>query len=214
MLDWLVKTASTCCDISSIMTSLRSASTRRHAATGAVIEPRTAELVRLALVIARAKPSTPTPWPILETARDVVSLRQDVAADYAAESLKHHNNPSASDQGHQHFIHVLQHVHNILAPGASLFTPPTGFIGTETGKRKKPAKEAAAPKDITNTFANLDVEEPQSGKQGSPKSALPVPTPKTDYSKATFKLDKKEEDSTLTVICHLQDLHDVRLFVK
>ncbi|KAK4618926.1 hypothetical protein CLAFUW4_12295 [Fulvia fulva] len=211
VLDWLARTASTCCDIASIVASLQTADNRRKIAKGStVITLRTAELVRLAQAIADADPSIPTPLTILETTRDVIRLRQDVAADYAMDSMRRHSTLTESDHGHKHFIAVLQQVHDILKPSASTGAAPAP--PAKSNKRKK--KSVATTEDTTNAFARLQVEEPQAVIHVGPSKAFPGQAPADDYTRTTFKLDKKEENANIALICHLQDLHDVRILVK
>ena len=94
VLHWLIQTASTCCDVATVVRSLASGSKKTNASGGAAacdsaeLEIRTDELLELARRICDANPPVDVPEGILLIIEDVIAGRESCSEWYSAQALK------------------------------------------------------------------------------------------------------------------------------
>ena len=224
IVDWLVRAAGQCCDISDIVASLKTRGNKRRATSGdTTLEIRTSELLHLATAIASSTPQVKIPVIITSTLRDVIAGRKSFSDLYAA-GLTTQSRDVSSIKSHQHFIVVLEEVEQILvtaqakARTAELVSSEKGTPCAASTPTKKPKrKKQVLPKKDTketmgNYFAKLNVHDcfDTPNDTYDTKLASAIDTSATIFPTVTFKLQKQHQDRDFALWCHLQDLNDVR----
>ncbi|KAK5119636.1 hypothetical protein LTR85_007465 [Meristemomyces frigidus] len=210
LVQWVARTASGCCDITSIVKALRTDPARKaapKAPLGATVDIRTRELVTLANIIASAKPPVAIPTSILEVARDVITGITVCAEWYASQTFAEHS--AEQNDGHAYFIGILREVRDILSSAQSVQSPLPGKANS------KKRKDGVSTKDgLTNLFACLEIEEPSDAPLGKAAKAKPAKATSMPARRETkFNLKDEAEDMAFEIWCLLQDLDDVRAFV-
>lgn len=110
LIAWLVSTASGCCDIVRLVSSLESPKSTHSAASGEAIEVKVTELVPLAKAILNSEATAKIPARILEITRDIIIDLTKCANEYAAKSIRQTGRLADKDQSYQHFIGVLEQI--------------------------------------------------------------------------------------------------------
>lgn len=112
LVDWLTTAAGKCCDLRSVIRSLRAeASVKRstkkpNRASPPASQLCTSELLKLAGAIVNAQPPVEVPAAILEILRDVIAGRRECAGWYASQSLESGGDVEKENLSHQYFILV------------------------------------------------------------------------------------------------------------
>lgn len=205
---WMAKTASRCCDVSNIVTSITAAA-KLHG-TSASIKVRTRELIALARAIANARSPIELPASVLQICADVIAGLGSCAEWYAAQAIQDDTKLAEQNRTHAFFIDTLRMVHEILSSCKQAEMPGKPANATKASKKK--AK--AATSELENLFAHLEVEEPsmsplreEGSKSDSASQACHM------LAKAETNLEQEGDDQALAIWCLLQDLNDVRKFV-
>ncbi|KAK3722471.1 hypothetical protein LTR37_002463 [Vermiconidia calcicola] len=220
LVDWLVNTAGHCCDLRAIIKSLHgrlstendSATNKKSRTVAPTYELKTQELVRLAQAIVDSELLVVVPQNIIQVLQDVIAGRQECAEWYATQALEESGDLAEENQSHRYFIMVLQRIKELLLKArAKLPSRPeeTKPKSTSTSKQNRTAPQDTIDDTISNLFGCLQVEEPSPSPLGEEQPPGSTPQPTTD-----FKLEKAENDSIFAIWCFLQDLNDVRAFVK
>ncbi|KAK5708330.1 hypothetical protein LTR97_000870 [Elasticomyces elasticus] len=211
LVQWLAKSAERCCDLKSVIKSLGSSKRSRQGRDTSAIDIRTQELIQLAEVIAKAQPQVAVPESIILITLDVIAGRKECAEWYSAQALEDGSDLDKENSSHRHFILVLEKVLQVLKTTRSEI-PPTLSDNKASTKAKKKARDVAAQGELSNLFACLEVEEPSTLAQTSQQKK---PAGVADHSVATtFQLVEEQDDRGFATWCHLQDLNDVRQFLK
>ncbi|KAK3628870.1 hypothetical protein LTR56_018355 [Elasticomyces elasticus] len=142
---------------------------------------------------------------------DVIAGRKECAGWYSAQALEDGSDLDKENSSHRHFILVLEKVLQVLKATRSEALPTPSDMKPST-KAKKKARDVAAQGELSNLFACLELEEPstlaQTSQQKKPAGVL-------DHSVATtFQLVEEQDDRGFVTWCHLQDLNDVRQYLK
>jgi hypothetical protein len=200
ILSWLAATASKHCDISQLVSALKTKSARQNAAQGGTVELLAGELVGLALSITRIVPPIAIPDNILNALEKTIEGRQAVASIYKTKPTQAGHEHTQEDQGHRHFINILIEIQSHL----------------------KQAAEAAAqqftqsPPHNTNAlyekFTKLDIEDKEEVIEDNEPDQF-CPSARTNLSQATFVLGKQDHEDVLACLCFLESLKKVRLAV-
>ncbi|KAK3637581.1 hypothetical protein LTR56_013584 [Elasticomyces elasticus] len=203
---WLAKTASRCCDITDILTSITPAT------PAATIKIRTRDLIALAKAIASARPPIELSASVLKACEDVIAGREACAEWYAAQAIQDASDLAEQNRTHKFFIDTLKKVHELLSTCKQQASASTPAKTTKTTKSSKSKKKAAA--SLENMFAHLEVEEPSASPLGEARK-------RTEHSikaqeslaQAEIELEQEGDDHALAIWCLLQDLNDVRNFI-
>ncbi|KAK5170150.1 uncharacterized protein LTR77_004735 [Saxophila tyrrhenica] len=190
--DWLVAAASRCCDLTTIIASRESSTSKAAKKTqGGLVDVAlcSQDLVGLAEAIADSADQVRIPLRVLTNLNTVIGARQEFANWHS--SRKDASEFRKENDGHVYFIKVLQRVHDILK-----------------GARSKPPAGAAASDVLSDLLASLHVEEPDA----SPFSTNSLKS--FHLNAASLKLDEQQETSAFELWCFLQDLNDVRQDVR
>ncbi|KAK5721712.1 hypothetical protein LTR15_006303 [Elasticomyces elasticus] len=196
LLRWLANTASSCCD------------TQRS--PDQPIKLSTRDLIALAKAIASADPAIGIPSNITELAEKVIAGRQHCADWYAAQPSTTDKTLVEDNEKHAHFITTLKVVASLLHETAA---KSHGVQATPTPTPLRPT--AASTHDLTNLFALLEVEEPSDEPLGEAPSTPSADTKTATKTPPTFEFEvEQNRDTAFEIWCVLQDLHDVRIFVR
>lgn len=108
LLYWLTRTASTCCDLTTVLSSLasKSKSDAVQADNTGELEIRADELLALAEKIASADPPVEVPEGVLLIIRDIIAGREGCAEWYSAQALVGGSKVAKENESHRHFIEV------------------------------------------------------------------------------------------------------------
>lgn len=215
VVNWLANAASRCCDIKTVVQSLGSSASvtkhKRPASRNDVVIS-TKELLKLAEAIVHAKSPQPIPADIIHVAKDVITGREQCAAWYAGQVIAGDSSIAKENSSHRFFIEVLRRIVTLLEEAHVRNTEAsvqciTSTVGTAC-KKDKPANGA-----LENLFSLLEVQEPSASPLGQDSPSLlenqAKPTLKTN-----FKPEIEDKQPAFATWCFLQDLHDVRCFVK
>ena len=103
---WLTQTAAKYCDLKSIIKSLATSGAPAKQIDTAGVEIRSAELLRLAEVIANTEPPPDVPEGIVLIAKDVIEGRELCAVWYSTQALQAGSALEKENDGHRFFILV------------------------------------------------------------------------------------------------------------
>lgn len=155
---------------------------------------------RLAKAIA-ASTHARAPNLILSILRDVIHERKGCAAWYKAHQDEEKDETKAHNEGHAHFISVLEEVQNILLP---LKAEEDNLKNT-----KKPA-ERYATEPLANIFENLEIE--HCDDWDSTIGLFPSEPKRRPND--SYKMEASDEDISFALYCFLKDLAEIRIFVR
>jgi hypothetical protein len=212
LVSWLVNTAQSCREITTIIPLpgkakqrskiAKRARTQTENATGTgKVTVTSSQLLSLAKVITQA--SVKIPQDIIKTTKAVIAGLQLCAEWYASAGgggLK-----MQKDQGHRHFINVLKYIQRLLE------TPPARDSNSNPSEKpghNPPKKQPANDDTPANMFSYLQVDEPVENPLGSAPAKQPQ-KPEVEY-----ELQCDESDEIFAAWCLLQDLYDLRQEVK
>ena len=209
IVNWLVNTGRNCQDATQIIPALettgQSSKPRRKnkkaAETRETTLPVTAsQLSTLTKVIVEA--SVPIPANIINTIQTVIHGRQTCAGWYA--TLASSTDSRVAEQGHQHFITVLQEIQRLLT--SSHTTKAVARTSKKRQEQTTPGEKSKARESLANTFSYLQVDEPLEDPLGTSSR------PQRTNDKVHFELQYPEEDEMLFAVwCLFCDLQDLRL---
>lgn len=215
LVQWLASQAGRCCDLTAIVTSFKNEAKlgkiSTETATGLVyVTLTTKEFVRLAeIIVCSETPQITVPFRIVDLAREIIAGRQLCADWYECRDAPEHSRIDEANKSHKHFIGVLEKVYGLLR-GA--YYKARGLNKKQYKKLEKTQSKAHS---LSNLFALLEVEEPSISPLGDAPSLSPVhKTPSTPSTKATFRLEQPEDDAYLVVWCFLEDMKDIRSFIR
>ncbi|KAK5720426.1 hypothetical protein LTR17_014983 [Elasticomyces elasticus] len=222
LVQWLASTASQCSDISAIIGSIEldkedimnrnthNTKPSSHTPADIAVKISTRHLIELAEAIASATPSVGVPPSILKLARQVIDGRQHCAKWYAAQPTGADSELDLQNAAHAHFIQVLEDVLKLLQSCSS--TPSTLQLAAHDDLSVLEDLELG----LGNQFAMLDIEEPSAEPLGTtPVSNAPkAHAPQTAAGPRFEFADEAGGDLSFEIWCLLQDLHDVRMFVR
>lgn len=213
VVDWLVKTANNCCDITLIIKSLQhkhkdgTKETKEKCTSTPKAHIKGRELALLAEAIASAEPPIDIPSTILDVVNEVIAGRKSCAGWYAAQSATEGDEMARENAGHAHFIRILEKVQDTLtstkkaqAKSNSTTTSAKSAGTTSTGAKKN--------EDLTNLFTCLEVEEPSVSATAERTSA---PSSKV-HENVAFEV-QDGGDQAFAIWCLFEDLYDIRSFV-
>ncbi|KAF2774350.1 hypothetical protein EJ03DRAFT_5303 [Teratosphaeria nubilosa] len=219
LVDWLATTASRCCDIRIVIKSLAGSGNVQSkpirppgkSKGPETVELSTQELIQLAEAIISARPPVDIPEHIIEIIRNVIGGRRECAAWYAGQALEIGSDVQKQNETHRYFIMVLERILDLLADARSRLkvAVPTVTPVTNAKTSAKQANLTSKEEELSNMFACLDLEEPSEILLEPPAS---IATPSIKL--VNFRLQKKQDDAAFQVWCFLQDLTDVREYVK
>ncbi|KAF2774330.1 hypothetical protein EJ03DRAFT_4996 [Teratosphaeria nubilosa] len=225
LVEWLATEAQKCggSNISKLLPTLRDAKEAvRKAKKGrgadrsaTTVLVRVADLITLAKIVASSK--LPIPHSIISMTKDVIAGRQ-ACADVYAKSLAEKDVGNAKklesdNQGHQHFIAVLQQVLDLLSAAYDarpLQDAPTAFRRRKVAKEpdKEPENKAQA---LANMFAQLNIQKPSNKALGAAPAGGKAGT---EAPKVRFELEAPEDQVKFAVLVFLKDMCEVRGFVE
>ncbi|KAK5127815.1 hypothetical protein LTR85_004931 [Meristemomyces frigidus] len=172
-------------------------------------------LIDLATAIATAQPPSDIPAAMLELIADVINGRRVCADWYTAQPSATTLAPD-SNKSHRHFISVLQDLYDVLkaarkaqkSEAPPIPGPPPTLCSAEV-----PSRES-----LTNLFERLHVEEPSDDPLGGPppKDGTSSRSGRRGLgavSENALELDE-EEEKRFAVWCFLQDMREIRQFVR
>ena len=173
------------------------------------------DLIAQAEIVASAEnPRITVPELVLRIVQRALDARKRCTAWFVKTGVKNNH----SNEGHAHFIEVLETVIGILTPIAS-----DSRQKSQEGNSNKPSQPAttqtsleATPDALTNRFHGLEIQESQDDDEELP----PLPparkskgAPK-DASDEAFELDQEEHDFVFRAFCFFEDLERTRQFLK
>jgi hypothetical protein len=124
----------------------------------------------------------------------LVRYRQQITIDESTQS---------SNEGHQHFIKILQKVHRILTSQ----TAAAAEKEKEAAETKDQLHSSTPVEDLSNIFECLELEDPAEWTS----SSLPSNSNKTN---TTYELEPSDEDLSFAIFCLFKDLTDIRHYVR
>ncbi|KAK3716046.1 hypothetical protein LTR37_006776 [Vermiconidia calcicola] len=220
LVDWLVNTGDRCCDLKAIIKSFQGrlptkhdeAANKKFGTAAPTYELRTQELVKLTQAIVDSEPPVAVPENIIQVLQDVIAGRQECAEWYSSQALEKSGELAEENQSHRYFIMILQRIKELLLKARAKL--PSGAEETKPKSTSGSKENRTAPQDtgdntISNIFGCLRIEEPSPFPLGQEQPSGSSPSPATN-----FKLEKAENDTSFAIWCFLQDLNDVRVFVK
>lgn len=112
LIDFLISAAGRCCDLKAIISSLKNKILPKRASKEQpTLSLNTAELVKLAQVIADSDPPIDVPENVLAILRDVIAGREECNTWYASQAV--HDGLELENEGHRYFIMVSDVCHRI-----------------------------------------------------------------------------------------------------
>jgi hypothetical protein len=154
--------------------------------------------IRLANAIV-APVNTRIPRSILSTLRDVIHARKCCAAWYRAHQAEETKSTDVHNEGHRHFISVLEEVYETLKPFEMM-----------ADKNDKNNENVDVPK-MSNMFEYLEIEE---ASDWDPTAGTMPNPPKKKASQDTYNMETSAEDISFALYCFIKDLTDIRIFVR
>ncbi|KAK5720427.1 hypothetical protein LTR17_014984 [Elasticomyces elasticus] len=207
---WLARTASRFCDVhiitETVQRSRREADRRRQQQR---VNFNTRHLVAFATAITSATPLVAVPTYILRLLEDVIVGRQYCADWYAAQPSEEDGDMSKQNEGHAHFIAVLENVLSLLS------------VCTVQQRPRQPSAPAATSPDpsrgLHSLFATLEIEETSADafEANTVPSTLASESCGSDTDATDFVFsDEGSSSLAFEAWCLLQDLYDVRASVR
>lgn len=199
IVEWLIRTASHFADISPLLVAGKSNTSSRINARA---------LVSLAEIIVSAHSVPHCLSAGFEITSTVIELVQKVIDGRQASADWYANQPASDEaetenEAHQFFIETLRKVHCLLTS-----VQVQKFPGIA---KKKSTPRASA--DMNNLFSKLELEEPSDLPLGStPVSCGQLP--KSHATLPNVTLDKDAGAQAFALYCHLEDLRDVRSYIR
>jgi hypothetical protein len=108
----------------------------------------------------------------------------------------------SSNEKHQHFIQILQKVHQILTLKAPASKKPK-----ETPETKDQSDSANQMGGLVNLFEYLELEDPVEWTSDASRS-------NSSKTNSTYELEPSDEDLSFAIFCFLKDLTDIRHYVR
>ena len=214
---WLTKTAASCGDLETVLKSFQPNSTsKKRTLVAPELEVRAHELMALARLIAENGRSVgmEVPEGMLLIVQDVIAGREECAAWYAGQALKSGSGTQKEDEGHRGFIEILRDVLEILK-GFRASTSAAG-VGdeqdTNTSAKKKKGRKKKDVK-LSGMFEDLHLEEPGENPLGD-APAVTILRAGAQPTSIKLKLEQQEGDAAFKIWCFLQDLCDVRTYIR
>ena len=219
VLDWLVDTADRCCDIRSMIGSLRPVSSETKTNTKTkpgkpkeeqkeLVNITTQEIMALAIAIVDSPgKSIQMPAQVFYILEDVIKGRKQSAAWY--QSSDQDGTMADGNRSHQHFIALLEKIRDMFAALGTRDTDKQPLPGT--AKKSNKSNKSDKMDSLSNLFAHLHVDESADLDDASPGLETAAAPSKTMHF--TLYDLKAECDEEFAVWCFLQDLSDVRAFV-
>ncbi|KAK5686411.1 hypothetical protein LTS10_002529 [Elasticomyces elasticus] len=208
---WLARTASRFCDVhiitETVQRSRREADRRRQQQR---VKFSTRHLVAFATAITSATPLVAIPTYILRLLEDVIAGRQYCADWYAAQPSEEDGDMSKQNEGHAHFIAVLENVLSLLS------------VCTVQQRPRQPSAPTATSPDpsrsLHSLFATLEIEKTSmdaSEAETTPSTLDPESCDCADPDATDFVFsDEGSSSLAFEAWCLLQDLHDMRACVR
>lgn len=202
IVDWLTRNASRYIDISPFVTVGKSSTTSKISARA---------LVSLAeVIVSTHRTSNPLPTGITTTStitkliREVIDGRQASADWYATQPTS--DEAELGNEAHRFFIEILREIHSLLI---SVQQPKK----TASDSHSNSSTSKNAEQDINNLFSQLELEEPSASPLGNAqKLARQLPKSRTPIAK--IALDDEAGNKEFALYCHLEDLRDVRQYIR
>ncbi|KAK4539781.1 hypothetical protein LTR36_010369 [Oleoguttula mirabilis] len=221
LVQWLASSASQCCDLKSIVKSLGSGlrakptKPKKTKRPETPVEIRTQELVKLAEAIASSHFSIDVPERIIEIVQDVIAGREECAEWYAAQALQDGGELEKENESHRYFIMVLKRIKDLLCD-ARARRPGVVPTGSSAKASTKQRTQVAKSDELSNLFDCLELEEPSSTPLGEHAPVLSSGNQSPSVRTSTkFQLEKdNDDDLAFATWCFLQDLNDVRCYVR
>ncbi|KAK4544128.1 hypothetical protein LTR36_004626 [Oleoguttula mirabilis] len=217
--EWLAKTASRCCNVTTIIGSLAPDPAKAHSSSSRTsplqdVRIRTHELVALANAIVAADPPVSIPQNIIDVLNDVIAGREVCTQWYSSQAVQQESDVARQNEGHVFFIHTLREVHNLLS-SAHQAQVQSQQPTAATARPKKAKSRARTTNDtLSSLFAHLEVEEPSDTPLGTGScSAPPSLGTKVDLTDSDVSLQDDTEDIAFALWCFLEDLNDARAFL-
>ncbi|KAK4618927.1 hypothetical protein CLAFUW4_12296 [Fulvia fulva] len=214
LITWLVETANRQCDVTRLVRSLRGQRDWGQYAKDTIFEVRAAELVPLAQAIIAARPLVGIPAGIMTTAKDVIVGRQSSADKYARRSMKRFSALLDEDIAHQHFIGVLQQVHDVLSTSHQHRTDQHAVDQYRDTSPTSTKRISSSPEPERNTFDHSTSRDSATINNETTATSYIHNHAPLDLSKASFKLEKQKDDRLFALCCHLHDLGDARAMIR
>lgn len=157
-------------------------------------------LKALAQTIADPTPSIKVPGALLSVLRAVIEARRWAGHQF------HEQATIQEEDGHEHYLHILEAVHSALAPLANV-NPPTA---PESQLLKNPHLAS----NEGNIYLLLDLEETSPGYEALP--SLKRHTQLTSESGITVQLDDQDnrQEKLFATACFLMDCYKIRKHVQ
>lgn len=141
--------------------------------------------------------TTKVPRYILNVLKDTIATRKQFARDYNGTQQEKRSTTERQEDGHQHFIEILESVFELLAP-----------LEEERGGKAIPHSQQEP--EHSNSFYPLDVEECLDVETDT--TWVPVSTKKVTQD--TYELETSPEDISFAVYCFMKDLTNIRIFIR
>lgn len=206
VINWLANAARECEDVSSIVPSIQPPT--RHSKQRSKkksnsnvpqnVKISSVQMLQLAEIV--SKSSKNVPFDILNTIDKVIDGRKHCAEFYAAIRS---NKSEAAEDGHKHFIDVLQNTRSLLAKRCQDSSPQA-----TKSNRKLPETQSTEDKGLRNAFAFLQIDEPSLNPLGN------APEPSKQVKKTAYELEDASDEKELAIWCLLQDFRDVRMELR
>ena len=148
LLQWLVETASTCCDVNAITGVRRKGFERYTLATG--------DWLKLAKKIETA--GDEVPHEILRITAEVIRGREAAAKWYGTQRTNTSTNLSPDDDGHLFFIDVLKEIHRMLSSLPRIMTAESAAPKpTRKIQQHALAEQSSGPEVLSNLFNSFQL---------------------------------------------------------
>lgn len=163
------------------------------------------QLVKLAHMVAQStKPRITVPRTIFLLLAEVIALRKKVATMFDQATTHNHDEPgSQGEDGHSHFIWVLEQVREILSP-----------LVEETPVKKDSGNHV---QNITNVFEALEVEEiiegPSTGFLAATIAVVPARTAQKSFTD-TYNIEATLGDVFMCSMFFFWDLRKIRVLIQ
>ncbi|KAK4949366.1 hypothetical protein LTR10_011984 [Elasticomyces elasticus] len=214
LVQWLAKSAESCCDLKTVIKSLDNSNKPKPSRGSCLVNIRTQELVRLAETIAASRPPIAIPESILLITIDVIAGRKECAEWYGAQALEEGSKLDKENKSHQYFILVLQKVLSLLEEARTKIAPKSGASKPSQNSSKK-GRITGIQHELSNLFACLEVEEPAAvSVSGATTQSKETGSTSASSAGKSFQLVEDQDDSGFATWSYLQDLDDVRTYLR
>ncbi|KAK3618958.1 hypothetical protein LTR56_024325 [Elasticomyces elasticus] len=219
LVQWLASIASRCGAIDAILDTTKpkqkrdnrdqkDAKSKGPQNAAKAIKISTRQLVALAAAIATATPPVGVPPRLVELAKEVIRGRKHCAEWYSTQPMEEDSELSVQNDGHAHFIQVLEEVLQLLQSCVPV------LISEPAARKTSTSQEDSG---TGNLFALLEDEEPDDEPTPSTLGESSSSKAHSDTKHATRKfefVDDANADAGFEIWCQLQDLHDIRTSIR